>query len=88
MRSKLYEGQILRPSARTLWDIQVFALKPPVEVATNLYTYVRDRADSCIRRSAEARAAITDSAAKPILVGDVLCASSSAGCSCLLSGGR
>ena len=44
MRSMLFEGRCLKPSARTLWEVQAFAQRPPVEAATNLYTSIRDRA--------------------------------------------
>ena len=60
MKSRLYEGEALKPSARTLWEIQALAQRPPVEVGTNLYTYVRDRAAKSIESSYLAREAITD----------------------------
>ena len=60
MRSMLSEGQRLAPSARTLWEIQAFAQKPPVETASNLYISIRDRAKEYIERSRAAREAITD----------------------------
>ncbi|MCR4622610.1 MAG: prolyl oligopeptidase family serine peptidase [Clostridiales bacterium] len=60
MRSKLYEGKNLRPGARTLWEIQAWALRPPVETATNLYISARDRASACVESSFAAREAITD----------------------------
>ena len=60
MRSGLFEGKSLYPSARTLWEVQAFAQKPPVEVSTNLYTYIRERAKTCIDSSRKARESITD----------------------------
>ena len=60
MRSRLSEGKSLRPSARTLWEIQAFTQKPPVEVSTNLYTYIRDKAKNYIENSRKARESITD----------------------------
>ncbi len=54
MRSMLFEGRCLKPSARTLWEVQAFAQHPPMEAATNLYTSIRDRA---MARIEEARAA-------------------------------
>ncbi len=58
MRSFLHEGQSLTPSARTLWEVQAFAQKPPVETAMELYRHILDRARPCIKRSQEAREAI------------------------------
>ncbi len=60
MRSFLHEGQSLTPSARTLWEVQAFAQKPPVETAMELYRYILDRARPCIERSKQERAAIMD----------------------------
>ena len=60
MKSRLYEGESLKPSARTLWEIQALAQRPPVETATNLYIYARDRAAKYIEISRKARESITD----------------------------
>ena len=60
MKSRLYEGGSLKPSARTLWEIQALALRPPVETATNLYIHARDRAAEYIEMSRKAREGITD----------------------------
>ena len=58
MRSMLYEGQRLQPSARTLWEVQAFCQRPPVETATNLYASVRAEAEAYIKASISARRAI------------------------------
>ena len=60
MKSRLYEGENLKPSARTLWEIQALAQRPPVETATNLYIYARDRAANYIEISRKARESVTD----------------------------
>ena len=60
MRSRLYEGKSLKPSARTLWEIQALAMHPPVEVSTNLYAYSKERASACIKKAETIRAGIND----------------------------
>ena len=60
MRSRLFEGRNLKPSARTLWEVQAFAQKPPVEVSTNLYMYIRAKAEKYIEASRAARRTVTD----------------------------
>ncbi|MBR7040639.1 MAG: prolyl oligopeptidase family serine peptidase [Clostridia bacterium] len=60
MKARLNEGESLKPSARTLWEIRALALRPPVETATNLYINIRDKATGYIEMSRKAREGITD----------------------------
>ena len=60
MRSMLSEGGKLRPNARTLWEIQAKALRPPVETASNLYTFIRARAEEAARLGEKERASVRD----------------------------
>ncbi len=60
MRSMLENGGTLRPNARTLWEIQEKALRPPAETASNLYTEICARAKEALRRGEARRAAVRD----------------------------
>lgn len=60
MRSMLEDGGVLRPNARTLWEIQEKALHPPAETGGNLYAEIRARAAECLRRGDARRAAVKD----------------------------
>ncbi len=59
MYSMLREGESLRPTARTLWEIQEIAGKPPVETATNLYADIQRQASEALQRGSRRRSAVT-----------------------------
>ena len=48
MRSMLENGGTLRPNARTLWEIQEKAMRPPAETAANLYMEICARAKEAL----------------------------------------
>ncbi len=60
MRSMLEDGGTLRPNARTLWEIQDAALRPPAETASNLYMEIRARAGKALERGRMRRGAVRD----------------------------
>ncbi len=62
MRSMLLEGRTLRPTARTLWEIQQFACKPPVETSTNLYIDLLRRTEAALQQGKLRRSSVTDAA--------------------------
>lgn len=57
VRSMLREGETLRPTARTLWEIQQLAGKLPVETATNLYLDILRQLQEALGRGEGRRAA-------------------------------
>ncbi len=56
--SMLREGGALRPTARTLWEIQAKTANTPAETATNLYRDCLHRAEDALRAGAERRHAV------------------------------
>ena len=60
MRSMLENGGTLRPNARTLWEIQEKAMRPPAETAANLYMEICARAKEALKRGEARRAAVRD----------------------------
>jgi len=60
MRSMLNEGAQLRPSARTLWEIQDRLNRLPVESASNIYTDVLRRRELTAAAGIARRSAVCD----------------------------
>ncbi len=58
----LHENGSLRPTARTLWEIQAKTANTPVETATNLYRDVLSRAEEALKEGENRRRAVTDMA--------------------------
>lgn len=60
MQSMLHEDAVLKPTARTLWEVQEKVFCIPAETATNLYTDVCRRAEQALHESAARRQSIRD----------------------------